>query len=397
MTRPSAVVLHQSAMISSSSRGERVSSSGRAVADDQGVFDPHPAAAGQVDPGLDGDDHARLQRTGPGRAEQRRLVDLQADAVPQPVHELVAVPRARDHLAGGGVDVDDLRPGRQPAAPHLLGGRDERVQVTLPAGGPADHHGAGHVGVVAVDQRAEVHLHQVPAAHRRVRRTVVRHRGVRTCGDDRRERRPLGAARPHARLQVVGDVSLAAPGTQAAGCDEVGERGVGDGACSAQRGRLGLVLDQTQAPHQARRAVQQHGVARGVHQRLVLVDGDDVRLEAQPGHPQAVRRARQHEGTAPVDHPLQVGDLPGALGVVAPVRAEAAGRVAVDMQQQRRVGTGEPGQVPDVHQIRDQQRFDVGGAQQPAQCRAAGGVGHARKPTVGTPRAGPGPAGRAAA
>ena len=145
------------------------------------------------------------------------------------------------------------------------------------------------------------------------------------------------------------------------------------------------------------RAVQQHGVAGGVDQRFVLVDGHHVGLEAQPRHRQPVRRPRQHEGPAPVDHPLQVGDLLGALGGVAPVGAEPAGGVAVDVQQQRGVGAGEPGEVPDVHQIRDQQRLDVGGAQQPAQCRAAGGVGHAREPTAATPPPSPAPAGRAAA
>ena len=64
------------------SLGVVVSSSGSALADDEGVLDADASAAGEVDPGLDGDRRAGSESYRSRRyAEQRRLVDLQADAV----------------------------------------------------------------------------------------------------------------------------------------------------------------------------------------------------------------------------------------------------------------------------------------------------------------------------
>src|SRR3712207_8316117 len=64
--------------------------SGLVVRDDQGVLDPDPAVAGQVDARLHGDGHAGSQGTRAQRADARRLVDLQAHAVPEPVGEVLA-------------------------------------------------------------------------------------------------------------------------------------------------------------------------------------------------------------------------------------------------------------------------------------------------------------------
>src|SRR3954453_694522 len=69
------------------------------------VLDAHPAAPGQVDPGLDGDDHAGGDGAAARRAQERRLVDLQADAVTQPVHELVRLPGGGDDVTRGRVDL----------------------------------------------------------------------------------------------------------------------------------------------------------------------------------------------------------------------------------------------------------------------------------------------------
>ena len=73
----------------------RVNNSGPSRRDDEGVLDPDTAAAGKVDARLHGDGHAGGQTTRAQRPEARRLVDLQADPVPQPVREVLGVPGLR--------------------------------------------------------------------------------------------------------------------------------------------------------------------------------------------------------------------------------------------------------------------------------------------------------------
>ena len=59
-------------------------------------------------------------------------MDLQPDAVPERVHELLAAPRGDDDAARGRVDVGhlDARAERGPA--RGLRGGDQRVQLALP-------------------------------------------------------------------------------------------------------------------------------------------------------------------------------------------------------------------------------------------------------------------------
>ena len=54
----------------------------------------------------------RLRR----RAQPRRLVDVDPDAVPEPVAEVLGVPGGADHVARDRVDVAALRPGRTAAS-----------------------------------------------------------------------------------------------------------------------------------------------------------------------------------------------------------------------------------------------------------------------------------------
>ncbi len=57
------------------------------VGHDHVVLDPDPEAAGEVDAGLDGDDVAGRERVGALGREPRRLVDVEAEAVSEPVAE----------------------------------------------------------------------------------------------------------------------------------------------------------------------------------------------------------------------------------------------------------------------------------------------------------------------
>src|SRR3954471_18165676 len=80
-----------------------------------------------------------------------------------------------------------------PPPPRPLRARDELVELLLPVGRGAEHERARHVGVVAVDERAEVELHQRSGVQHGVGRPVVRHRGVRPGAHNRLERRAVGA------------------------------------------------------------------------------------------------------------------------------------------------------------------------------------------------------------
>src|SRR5487761_1045566 len=105
---------------------------------DQYVLDPDAAHSGQVDTRLDGDRNPVGQFTRSPVPQHRRLVDLQAHAVPEAVLEVLGVPGRLDHLAGGGVHGARLRAwlDRLHAGPLRL--RDEVVDVALPAGRLAD-------------------------------------------------------------------------------------------------------------------------------------------------------------------------------------------------------------------------------------------------------------------
>ena len=61
------------------------------LGDDDEILDAHADAAWDVDPGLDRHDVPRREGDLAEAREARSLVDLQADAVPEPVPEVVGV------------------------------------------------------------------------------------------------------------------------------------------------------------------------------------------------------------------------------------------------------------------------------------------------------------------
>ena len=150
-------------------------------------------------------------------------------------------------------------------------------------------------------------------------------------------------------------------------------------------------------------AVRSASISPGVLDRPQLLDQSAVATSSTSGHrrpeladraastetgdgleadvPEAVGEQRQVAG--PVDPPGQVGHLLRGLHVVPPVGAEQWSglvRLAVARTSARGVRPGEPGQVADVDQVRDQQRIQPGVLQeraQPAPARPRGARGHA--------------------
>src|SRR5919201_206030 len=83
---------------------ERAQEGRSVVSDRDEILDAHTPDSHQVDPGLDRDHIARGQRVRRRLREPWRLVDSEADAVAEPVAEVLAEPGFLDHVAGDGVD-----------------------------------------------------------------------------------------------------------------------------------------------------------------------------------------------------------------------------------------------------------------------------------------------------
>ena len=166
--------------------------------------------------------------------------------------------------------------------------------------------GAGHVGVVAVDGRAEVELEEVAVAQLGGVGPVVRDRRVGAGGDDRLEGRRLRAERQHPGVELPADLQLGAARAQRALGGELGQRLVGDGAGAAQRLDLVVVLDRAQAPRPPAGPMTSSGTvppaaasASTFSSAREPVDGDVVGLVAEPAGAAAHRLAGAAPATVP--------------------------------------------------------------------------------------------------
>ena len=97
------------------------------LGDDHEVLDAHATDAGQVDARLDGHDMARDEPRPAGPCKPRRLVDVEPDAVPEAMAEVVAVARGGDDVAGDRVDLATGRARLDGVQRGDLRAQDERV------------------------------------------------------------------------------------------------------------------------------------------------------------------------------------------------------------------------------------------------------------------------------
>ena len=114
------------------------------------VLDASAVPAGDVDAGLDGERHARLERLGVTRDDVRVLVRLEPDAVAGAVHEPLAVPGGGDQLSCGGVHRVARGAGAYGLDRARLGVEEDSEVVEEVLRGVANRVGAGAVGAVAV-------------------------------------------------------------------------------------------------------------------------------------------------------------------------------------------------------------------------------------------------------
>ena len=129
-----------------------------------------------------------------GGREPRRLVNLEADAVPEPVPELVAAPGRLDRVARHPVHLPHVRARLRGRQRRLLGGAHQLVAV---AGLRVDLAGGKcprAVRAVGVEQAAEVdHDQRVARDHGVAAGSGMRQGAVLGGGDDRGEGKPVGA------------------------------------------------------------------------------------------------------------------------------------------------------------------------------------------------------------
>src|SRR3954470_2519920 len=124
--------------------------------DDREVLDANAAEARHVDPGLDRDDVPGLERVRRLRRQARRLVDLQADAVPEPVAELLAVAGLVDDPARDRVGLHPRHAGANLRERRLLRLAADVVDPPQLLRKRTRGERARAVGAVAVELRAEV-------------------------------------------------------------------------------------------------------------------------------------------------------------------------------------------------------------------------------------------------
>ena len=176
---------------------------------------------------------------------------------------------------------------------------------------------------VAVELRAPVDRDEHAVGDLDVARNRVRQRAVRARGDDRRERRALGAHAAHLRLEIEGDLLLGAPRETA---PQHGlERGVREQRRGADARDLLRVLDHPQVLDEAARRDELDVLGREPLELGVLLDRHVVVVEAEPHG--ALGGQPADRGLQEVLHDLA---LPGAvelllgLAEVPEVREEPA-------------------------------------------------------------------------
>jgi hypothetical protein len=297
------------------------------------------------------------------------LVDLEADAVPQAVPEVLGVSRVVDDRAGDRVDVAALGPGPDGGERRLLRAQHEVVDLPVARVELARGDRPGAVRGVAVEVGAPVDDDERPGRDRLPAGLGVRERAVRAGGDDGRERHPLGAAPAHRDLEVERDVALRA--SDEAAVDDLGERRVGQPGGGPDRVELGGVLQRAQVLDEPAGGDEVDAEAGELR---VLADRDLGVVEADAPGRQPVRRPLEQVLADLVR--VRVAHLVARLREVAEVGQEPAGAVAADDGRPARAG--EAGQPPHVRGARDEQGVELAlGEDGGDAVGALGGGGHA--------------------
>ena len=206
----------------------------------------------------------------------------------------------------------------------------------------------------------------------------MRNGAVRTGRDDRLERDAIGTVLVHAVLEIAGDLFLRAA-EHPAGGPEIIERPAGDLTCLADERELLFALHRPQR-FDGLPQVHELGWFGRLADRLGHGQRDIVLLDAQPQHAVGRRSGRQRGGDVALLQDLEIRGSGGRRRRVSTIGREH-GR-PVGRQQQSRIAARQAGEIPHIHQPRDQGGVGVGFADNTGQPRAAFGVLSRHWPTL---------------
>ena len=177
--------------------------------DGEEFFDSDASEAHTIGPWLD-----RHHVTGPknvGRPwiHPRRFMDEKADTVTDTVRELPFEPCLGEDRTAGRIDF--AARGTRTHYPHACFTGATYHVVTQPhfVGTRAvDHESSGHVGVIAVNQSAEVDDDRVATVKLATGWVMMRKRGIWPGGNDRREAHIVGTKPAHRSVEFVAKLAL---------------------------------------------------------------------------------------------------------------------------------------------------------------------------------------------
>src|SRR4051794_8660750 len=325
--------------------GEGGEDLGLDLAHDDEVLDPDPAQALEVDPRFDGHDLALGERVARLAAEARRLVHLEAEAVAEPVAEVLAEAGLLDHLAGAQVGVDSAGAWADRVERGQLRSEAHVVGLLQAIGKRARRERARAVRVVGADPGARVDYDGLAGLDLSVRGPAVRSRSVRAACDDRLEARPVAAELVEELVEPPGEVPLGA--ARELVVREALERLARDLRGAAYDRDFVLVLH---CPERLDEPVARHELDPARVERRMLAVRHDLGLE--PDLARELLREERVEVARRLDE-LGALDRPRRLGVAEVAEEEDA----VGLDEDSRVRTGEAGQVDDVGWRRDEQRL----------------------------------------
>ena len=159
------------------------------------VFDADPAPVGQIDPRLDGHDHARLEDGVGPAAKLGGFVDVQAQTVAEAVAKKAAETGLLNDGAGFGVHIASRHAGTDRGDSALLGRQDDPVDFRELRCDLTGDQNPRQVTLIRSPRRSPVDQHEIGVADPGVGGWArVRQGGAATDGHDRREARAGGPA-----------------------------------------------------------------------------------------------------------------------------------------------------------------------------------------------------------
>ena len=268
------------------------------------------------------------------------------------VHEALPVAGLVDDRPSGGIDLDAGDTGPYHIDRGLLRLAHDVMDLLQLDRRLPERDRAGHVGVVAVDERPHVELDHVALLQDAMARLVMGLGSVLAEGHDRIESEPIRTRLEHQALELPSDPSLR--DTESEPVQQPGERRIRRRLRTPDQLPLLVVLHATCVLDHVLRRDQLHVAPQRPGQPGMLRHGHAASLDPEPRHRgrRAPFRDRAAVGALGRDA-LDVRQLAARLFRVPSVRQEELDRTS---DEELSVRTGEPRQVPRVGEVGHEER-----------------------------------------